>query len=397
MKALFLEGVSGIAGDMFAASFIDAGLIEKEELISLPGKLKITGVEIVIKSVVRSHVKATHLNVEIKNGSWEKEMGFQKHSHDFHSTHHHTHYVDLDKFLENSDLNPEVKSLSRRVFYLLAEAEGRAHGVDVKDVAFHEVGAVDSILDVIMAATCVCKLMPERIFSTPIQFGRGYIKMDHGLMKIPPPATVLLSEGLEIRPTQQNITEENIELSTPTGVAIIKALNVEFVDSFPAGKLLKTGVGAGTLELKEFPNIFRVNLLEVAETTKSQFESDEVFEIDCNLDDESSEKIAWALAQCIEMGALDAWQQAVYGKKSRLGVQLSVLCKKEDLERFTNFLLTHTSSFGVRFSAHLRHKLCRTFEVREIDGKKVRFKIGSNLMGEKLKEKAEFEDIQKTW
>src|SRR5580765_7314702 len=290
-KALFLESVSGVAGDMFAAGFVDAGLISPEELRSLPGQLGLDGVTIQIESVIRATVRATHLTVKWEHESWKKNFGHadadaHDHQHTHENTnlllgddvaaHWHTHYADIDALIETSSLDPKTSELARRIFRTLAEAEADAHGIDVEKVAFHEIGTVDSILDVVMAAYCVTRIGADQIFATPVKPGRGTVTMDHGTHPIPPPASVRLLVGLPITQTPATIARKNIELSTPTGIAILKTIAPQFVSELPSGVLLNQGMGAGTLDLGNYPNVFRVSLRD----TESE-QVDLPYETDC--------------------------------------------------------------------------------------------------------------------
>lgn len=402
-KILYLESVAGIAGDMFAASFVDAGLVRFEDLESLPRELELDGVVLQQKKVVRALMKATHVEVVCSSDAWKKRLSHSLTAHAFvktghakhlHSDHWHSHYSDIDLFLANAPLSEFEKNFSRKVFRLIAEAEATAHGMSVEEVAFHEVGTIDSILDVIMAARCIEQSGASRFVASPVKLGRGTIKIQHGIHAVPPPASALLVRSMQISPMPQGIERANVELSTPTGLAILKALEVTFDDAWPDGCVLSTGMGAGTMEFEAYPNVFRVTLIEenAAKTTVDRFASDRVVEIVLNLDDQTAERTAWAVEQLIERGALDVWQTAISGKKGRLATQLSVLCDESRAKEFIDWLLVHTSTFGVRFRTWDRKILSRRIEEREMADGRVRVKIGTDLAGAILKEKVEFDD-----
>ena len=384
-KALFLESVAGVAGDMFAAAFVDAGLVSHEELAALPAKLGLTAVEISVENVIRATMRATHLAVR-----WPQ---VETHLHLDHAAHHRTHYRDIARQLDESALEQPVKELAQRIFRLLAEAEADAHGVDVERVAFHEVGTVDSLLDVVMAAYCIVKVAPQRIYASPVKPGRGTVTMQHGAHPIPPPASARLLLNMPTAPTPDAITRPNIELSTPTGLAILKALSPVFINERPAGIAQAQGSGAGTLDLGAYPNIFRVTLLEEIDTPALPYETDSVVEIVCNIDDDTAEHLAWLCEKLLQQGALDVWQTPVTGKKGRAAICLSVLADTQTWSTLADWLLRHSTTFGVRYINWDRLKLARHFTER--DG--LTYKIGSTTTGEIVKEKAEFESVRESW
>jgi uncharacterized protein (TIGR00299 family) protein len=465
-KILFLESVAGVAGDMFAASFVDAGLVTIEELNALPAQLDLQGVFVQSSSVIKATMRATHLDVRWHGEEWKQVLAragkhahahhsHEHHTHEHHSHEHHiqahhtqehlihehhthehedahphlradedksaaaetpphaldthirfdarshqqhwhTHYCDVDRLIEESKLNLEVKELARAIFRHLAAAEAEAHGMKIEEVAFHEVGTVDSILDVVMAAYCVVKVGAERIFATPIKPGRGSVKMQHGTHPIPPPASARLLRGLPVSKTPDAITRDNIELSTPTGIAIIKTLNPQFVDELPEGVVKSQGMGAGTLDLGAYPNVFRLTLLESGSEAKSlPFEKDQVFEIVCNIDDDTSERIAWIAERLLEKGALDVWLTPIYAKKGRPAVTLSVLAEEKSWMALTDWILRRSTTFGVRHRKWDRLKLARRFEKRNSPNGEVTYKIGTTTSGEFVKKKIEFEDLRR--
>ena len=422
-KVLFLESVAGVAGDMFAAAFVDAGLVTREELNLLPGKLGLAAVDVEVTDVIRATVRATHIRVNWQDESWKQKFGHssdheharqhahvhdQSHGHSHshnsentnillgaqHDAHWHTHYADIDSLIEGSQLDPATIDLSRRIFRTLAEAEAGAHGIDVKSVAFHEVGTVDSIMDVVMAAYCIATVGASEVFATPIKPGRGLVKMQHGTHPIPPPASIKLLTGVPVTQTPAAVTRDNVELSTPTGIAIIKSLGPFFVDEMPTGTLLAQGMGAGMMDLGDYPNVFRVALMETdTEPTTLPYETDQVVEIACNIDDDTAEHMAWMTSQLIEMGALDVWQTPATGKKGRVLVCLSVLVDQGSFNEIADWILRNSTTFGIRYKKWDRLILARRFEERESKGKTVKHKIGFTTDGEKLKEKPEYADL----
>lgn len=401
-KALFLESVAGVAGDMFAAAFVDAGLVSAAELQGLAGQLGLDGVTVEVTSVTRASVKATHINVGWSDEQWKAGIAGTHHEHAHaahvephsHATDHwHTHYTDIDALIGRSSLDTETKRLSQGIFRLLAEAEAGAHGTLVEDVAFHEVGTIDSVMDVVMAAHCVTRTGASTVFATPLKIGRGTVTMEHGTHPVPPPASARLLVGLPTSQIPPAIERENIELSTPTGIAILKTLAPQFVSELPAGTLLNQGMGAGTMDLGAYPNVFRVSLIETGQPAVNlPYETDRVIEIACNIDDDTGEHMAWMTEKLLEMGAVDVWQTPATGKKGRVLVCLSVLAAEDRWAEIADWILRESTTFGVRYQRWDRLKLSRTFELRETANGPVTQKIGLTTDGDKLKEKPEYED-----
>lgn len=414
-NALFLDHVAGIAGDMFAASFLDSGLVQLKTLQSLPALLGLDDVRVLVSHVRKATMKATCINIDWDRDSetWKNRLGsgpnhVHVHGHEHASghgehRHHarwHTHYLELDRFLADSRLSDPVKEFARAVFKNLAEAEADAHGMSLTNVIFHEVGAIDSILDVVMAAVCVTELGPRYVYSTPVRLGRGLVTMEHGTHAVPPPAAARLARDVPIAEIPAAITRPNVELSTPTGLAILKTLDqrfgVQFVSGVPAGVITAQGMGAGTMDLGDYPNGFRVFALRVAEMptqTRNLYESDRVMEIACTLDDETGERLGWLIETSLKIGALDAWIAPVTGKKGRPASVLTLLSKEDGWEKLANFLLRQSSTFGLRYRVWDRLILGRRFETRETPEGRLRYKIGMTAAGEVLKEKPEFEDV----
>ena len=386
MKLLLLESVAGVAGDMFTAAFLDAGLVDEEAVRAVPGLLGLEGVEVVVSQRSVAGMRATHLDVVDGSGA--------SHAADFET---------IDRLLADSGLDDAAKGFARKVFRLLAEAEAEAHGVEVAKVHFHEVGAVDSVVDVALAGLCVALTAPERLLATPVKLGRGTIRIQHGLYPVPPPASARLSRGFRIADLPAEIGEPDIELSTPTGLAILKALEPSFTDAWPAGVVVAQGMGCGTMDLGSYPNVFRIVLLDVDESRDDScgdslpYASDTVVEICCNIDDESPERVAWSAEQLLSMGALDVWTTPLCGKKGRIALCLSALVTAERQAALADWILRHTSTFGIRYRTWNRLKLLRHIEKRDVQGEQVAFKVGRTLDGETIKEKPEFEDLRRVW
>jgi uncharacterized protein (TIGR00299 family) protein len=409
-RALYLDSVAGVAGDMFVAAFVDAGLVSVEELNALATQLGLDGVVIKCEKVTRATVQATKLSVEIVGDGWrERFPGARGHGHHQHHDnsnlafgaavdhHWHVHYPAIDKFLAESSLDSNIKQDARRIFAVIAEAEASVHGVPTEKAAFHEVGTVDSVMDVVMAAYCVAKVNAVELFATPIKPGRGMIKIAHGTHPVPPPASAKLLIGMPIGATPDAIERADIELSTPTGIAILRHLGPAFVTELPAGKLLATGRGSGSLDLGAYPNIFQISVIETgAASNELPYLTDSVVEISFNVDDDTAEHLAWLAERLLEAGALDVWQTPGTGKKSRTMVCFSTLVREADLTAIADWILRNSTTFGVRYRKWDRLMLEREFETRNENGREVRYKTGSTTAGERLKEKIEFEDWRRS-
>lgn len=421
-KALFLESVAGVAGDMFAAAFVDAGIVTVDELNEQATNLGLAGVTVEAESVIKATMRAVHVRVKWQDEKWRHNFGHKHsndlhhhdhehhghshdHSHDHDNTnlllgdeaekHWHTHYTDIDELVKASLLDEKTKEIACRIFRVIADAEADAHGIAVEKVAFHEVGTIDSIMDVVMAAYCITKTGVDKVFATPIKTGRGTVKIQHGTHPIPPPASIRLLTGLPIAQTPEAITREDVELSTPTGIAILRILNPQFTAQMPSGTLLQQGMGAGTMDLGSYPNVFRMSLFETAEESVSlPYETDTVVEIVCNIDDDTGEHLAWMCERLMQNGAIDVWQTTATGKKGRVMVCLSVLASESSWATFADWILRNSTTFGIRYRKWDRLKLAREFEQRETADGMMTYKLGYTTDRVKLKEKPEFDETR---
>jgi len=416
-KAIFFESVAGVAGDMFAAAFVDAGLVTVGELDGLSERLGLSGVTLSAEPVIRATIKATHIKVNwpsddpTPNDHHHHHHHGHDHHHDPHrhshthedphldlananGHHSHTHFRDIAEMIERSSLELDAKTLALKIFHLLAEAEADAHGIGIENVAFHEVGTIDSIMDVVMAAYCVTKTGVRQVFATPIKPGRGTIEIQHGTHPIPPPASIRLLTGMPVTKTPEAIIQADIELSTPTGIAILKALSPQFVGEMPPGIVLRQGMGAGTMDFGSYPNVFRISLIETSQPEHDlPYEQDRVVEIVCNIDDDTGEHMAWLTESLFEQGALDVWQTPATGKKGRVLVCLSVLVEEGRWAQVADWILRSSTTFGIRHRFWDRLKLVRKYDDRVEFGRSIRYKAGFTTSGEKLKEKPEHDDL----
>jgi uncharacterized protein (TIGR00299 family) protein len=331
MKVAYLDCASGISGDMTLAALIDAG-IELAQVQAGIDSLGLPGCRIVAAEVKRKGFRATHITVE----------------HPPEHAHRHLHHI--TGMIDKSRLTDRQKDLARRIFTRLGEAEAKVHGTTIEKVHFHEVGAVDSIADIVGAAIGWDLLGVERVFASPIPTGHGFVTIAHGRCSIPAPATAELLTGIPLA-----ASEVEAELTTPTGAAIVATL-VESFGPVPPMRIARIGCGAGTRELAEQPNILRLMIGTAADETATL---EQIWVVETNLDDASGELIGYCTSRLWEAGALDVYTAAIQMKKNRPGVVLSVLCNAADIERIEAVLFRETTTLGVRRWPVSRRKLDR--------------------------------------
>ncbi|TSA29398.1 MAG: nickel pincer cofactor biosynthesis protein LarC [Verrucomicrobiaceae bacterium] len=378
MRILYFDCFSGISGDMTVAALRDLGVEEEvfhraiaslglgDEIhahFSRGAKQNIAGVKFDVH-VHGQNAECGMRNEECYEGSQEPHShghhshGDHSHPHEHHHEAGHVHgrnYREIREMLEKSSLAAEVKSRALAVFYRIAVAEGRIHGIPAEDVGFHEVGAADSIADIVAACAGIHALGPLRIVaSVPVE-GTGWITCAHGKFPIPAPATLEILSGIPLR----QVAEET-EFITPTGAALLAEFCGRF-GTMPEMKIVKTGYGLGTRDTPPRPNVLRAVLGEVSESA----ESDEISQIETNLDDITPELAAAAMQRLFLAGALDVFFTAAQMKKNRPGFVLSVLCHPDKTDELARILLTETSAFGVRIHTAKRYKLRR--ESREVE------------------------------
>ena len=279
------------------------------------------------------------------------------HSHEGHHSYVHRNLFDVYHIIDRLDAGVHVKELAKKMFLIVAEAESKAHGLPIDQVHFHEVGAIDSIVDIISVAVCIDNLGVEEIIVSPLAEGHGHVRCQHGILPVPVPATanIAAAYGLNLR-----FTDNDGEMVTPTGAAIAAALRTG--DCIPDScRLLKIGMGAGNKEFKQ-ANVLRVMLLEAASETASEpaDAGDDMWIMESNIDDCTGENLGFVMELLLDTGAADVWYTPVFMKKNRPAYQLSVLCKKGDTERLEEIILVHTTTIGVR-----RYPVERTVLARE--------------------------------
>jgi hypothetical protein len=356
MRTLYLDCSSGISGNMFLGALLDSGLpvdFLKNELrkLQITNDKSQTNYKLQITKAKKHGVRAIHLEVKTKKQTKTRNL------------------KDILAILGKSKLNSNTKQISSAIFKRLAEAEAKVHDIPINKVHFHEVGALDSIVDIVGAAIGLDYFGIEEIRTSPINVGSGRIKTSHGMLPIPAPATAELLKGFSIY--NSAIRKE---LTTPTGAAIVSTL-AKPADVMPRLKVQAIGNGAGTFNLAEQPNLLRIFIGESELPT----EKDTVLQIETNIDDLDPRLYDKAIAALMKAGALDAFIGPIRMKKQRNAVQLVALCRPENKDRMLEALFDQTTTLGARVFVVQREKLKRKFV-------KTRFgKIKMGLLGERIK------------
>jgi uncharacterized protein (TIGR00299 family) protein len=365
MKLLYLDCFAGISGDMLLGALIDLGVSE-DFLRSELAKVHLHGYRIETRRVMKQHITATKFDCVAE-----------------HEHHHHRGYSEIAAMIFHSTLPDGVKQRATNVFHALGEAEAKVHGIPLEKVHFHEIGAVDSIVDIVGVCIALKALGVERIVSLPPPLGSGFVETAHGRFPIPAPATLELLKGL---PT--GASPEQSELVTPTGAALL----AEFCASFgpmPAMAVEKIGYGAGTRETKTTPNVLRAVLGET-----NAAEADVVSVIEANIDDMNPQWFGDVMERLLVNGALDVFLTPVQMKKNRPGTLLTVLCEPPDADKFAELVLTHTTSFGVRIHEERRRKLNREIVRVATRFGEIEVKVG-RLNGKVVTQSPEYESCKR--
>ena len=348
-KILYFDCSAGISGDMTLGALIDLGA-DKNAFLTELEKLHLEGYEIAFETTQRNAITATHVNVILTG---QEQAHDHTHEHDHEHTHDHSHdhghghfhrsFRDIRQMIQNSELSKEVKDLSLRIFTRVARAEAKVHHKDVEEVQFHEVGAVDSIVDIVGSAILITMLKPDRICASVVQDGHGFVHCQHGMLSVPVPAVCEIFAESDAMIRQIDV---DTELVTPTGAAIIS----ELADSFgtmPVMTIDKMGWGAGTKILK-IPNLLKVTLGYQETVSDNYTEQDEIMVLETNLDDCTGEMLGAAMEILMENGALDAFYTPIFMKKNRPAWCLTVLARPEDTEKMERLIFLHTTTIGIR-------------------------------------------------
>ena len=365
-KILYYDASSGISGDMNLAALVGLGvdfgyLCSELEKLNLSGEFRLEQ-----KNVVKNGIAATKIDVVLLK-----------------SQPHARSYADIKQILASSNLSEICKKKATAIFHVIAQAEAKVHAVSIDEVHFHEVGALDSIVDVIGAAICFEYLSENfgisRVVSSKIELGGGVVKCDHGYLNVPAPAVCEILKDVPV-----SLGRANFEMTTPTGAAILKACADEFVDEINF-KIEKVAYGAGEKNAPNFANALRAMICEVDECQNLVQKM-----ISTNIDDMDAESFAFACEILRENSALDVFSHSIYMKKGRIGFELNVLCKSEDAKKLKELIFTHTTAIGVREIDVVKTELKRKFVSVETKFGDIRLKIS----GDDEKAKPEFDECK---
>ena len=367
MKILSYDCFSGISGDMNLGAMIDLG-VEKEYLIGELNKLNLKGWELEAQRDQRHGIYGT--KVTVKQTRHE---------------HAHRHLSDIKKIVFDSSLGSEVKELSMKIFTKIAEAEAKVHGTTIDHVHFHEVGAIDSIIDVVGAAICFNAIKADAVIVSPVELGSGFVKCDHGKLPVPAPATAEIIKGIPA--TKGGV---DFEATTPTGAAIIAAFGTHFGSNI-VFTTEKSGYGIGHKKHDDVPNILRVTL---GETVNAQETGHNAIMMECNIDDMNPEFFDHISEKLFKSGAADVFLSNIIMKKGRPGVILHVICEKEAEDAVKKVIFTESTSLGIRVFPFKKETLLREFETIATEFGQVNIKR-SFYNGVEVSAKPEYDDCSK--
>jgi pyridinium-3,5-bisthiocarboxylic acid mononucleotide nickel chelatase len=406
MKTLYLDLCSGISGDMFLGALVDLG-VELAQLQQELDKLPLQGYHLHTSRAHKAGIAGVKVDVHLESGHHHGPQTSASPGHPHQPGRPHApdqahaearNFNQIRQLINDSRLSPWVKQKAGVVFQRIAEAEGRIHGLPPDEVHFHEVGAVDSIVDIVGACIGLELLGKPRVLASPVVEGVGWIDCAHGRFPIPAPATLAILGARGIALSQ---CDEPHELVTPTGAALL----AEFAETFGPMRALvaeKIGFGLGTRDNQTRPNVLRVVLGESraeaqspgAEVAARDWETDTIAVLEANLDDIKAEILGHFVEQALAAGALDVFDTAIQMKKSRPGVLVTVLCADADADKFSEMLLRETSTFGVRRHFVERRKLQREFTTVQTPHGPVTVKVGK-LNGKVIQAAPEFESCRK--
>lgn len=339
MKTLYFDCSSGISGNMTLGALLEI-VGDENYLLEELKKLNLDGYKIEISKKAKDGITGTYVDVVLE--------------HEHH--HEHRNLYDVNKIIEESSIDEKSKELAKRIFMRVAKAESKVHNKPLEEVHFHEVGAIDSIIDIVGTAILINKINPDKIISSVVNDGYGFIECAHGTMSVPVPATSEIFANSNVKFRQIDV---DTELVTPTGAAIIAELAEEFT-ILPAMITEKIGWGAGSKDLK-IPNVLKLYYGEM------QNQSEEFTVMETNVDDCTGELLGYTSEKLFKNGAIDVFYTPIFMKKNRPAYRLSVACKKEDMLKLQNIIFRETTTIGIRYRFESRTELGR--EMVEIDTK----------------------------
>ncbi len=416
MRIAYLECFSGMSGAMFLGALVDAGVPSRvlEETVAALG----VGAKLEFSRVVRSGISATKVDVYVdgekdlpREEHWERRKG-HPHSHEHrgpdheHQEHLHSHpgqssragapaphrhsrgLNEIREIISAASISMTAKKKAIAIFEALGRAEAKIHNTSIESVHFHEVGAVDAMVDIVCAAVGAEALAVDEIICSPLNVGGGMVKCAHGTFPVPAPATVEL-----LRDAPVYSSGVQAELVTPTGAAIVKTLAVRFA-AFPEMKIEKSGYGAGSRDFPGHPNVVRLTIGETAAALAANTASETITVLEANLDDLNPQVFGYVMDRLLEEGALDVFGMPVQMKKNRPGTLLTVMCKPEHADKLVQLIFTETTTLGVRRRDEMRQTLARRWENVGTPWGEVRIKIAS-MNGTVTNFAPEYEDCRR--
>ena len=335
MKIIGYDCFSGISGDMNLGAMIDLG-VDKTYLIDELNKLNLQGWELIVQKDQRHGIHGT--KVTVKQTRHEQT---------------HRHLSDIEKIINDSTLDNKTKELSRKIFMKIAQAEATVHGISIEQIHFHEIGAIDSIIDIVGAAICYNVLNVDGVHVSTVELGGGFVKCDHGKIPVPAPATVEIIKGIPIKKDGVDF-----EATTPTGAAILATLGTDFSPDL-AMKIEKTAYGVGQKEHHDVPNLLRVFLGEKLANSGSGHDA---LHLECNIDDMNPEFFEYISDRLFKLGVSDVFFSNIMMKKGRPGILLNVICETELSDNVKNIIFTESTTLGIRTYPFRKDTLVRKFE-----------------------------------
>jgi hypothetical protein len=417
MRIAYLECFSGVSGDMFLGALVDAGVppLVLQETVAALG----VGARLEISRVVRSGISATKVDVWVagekdmpREEYWAKQDAAHSHSHDHHHeeehshdhphahgeslragvpaphTHSHRGLSEIRKIILAASISDSAKKTAISIFEALGTAEAKIHNTPLESIHFHEVGAVDAIVDIVCAAVGAEALGVDEIVCSSLNVGSGTVQCAHGSFPVPAPATVELLKDAPIYSLGVQA-----ELVTPTGAAIVKTLARRFSD-FPEMRVEKSAYGAGARDFPGRPNVLRIVIGEAISKLAAKTNSETIAVLEANLDDLNPQVFGYVMDRLLEEGALDVFAMPVQMKKNRPGTLLTVLCKPEGAEKLTQLIFSETTTLGVRRREESRQTLARRWESVRTAWGEVRIKIAS-MNGTVTNYAPEYEDCRR--
>ncbi len=371
-RILYIEPFFGVSGDMFAGALLS--LLEDKKIVfdALESLSIHSHFSVSLNSVVKHGINAAKFSVELTS--------------DAGNEHGRTLLEIIDVINSGKKISTEARELAIRIFKRLAEAEAKVHGLGIEKVHFHEVGAIDSIVDIVTASIAFCLIKPDVVISRPVALGNGKIDSAHGILPVPAPATAELLKNIPV-----DFTNIEGELTTPTGAAIIAEIVSQW-NSVVSGKMILCGYGAGTKDLPDGPNVLRLSLLE---QDADSFLNDNVAVIETNIDDMPGEFLSHIVPELFEKGCFDYAIIPASMKKNRQGFILQVICVPEKLDDISEYILKNTSTMGIRYRIEQRKVLSRKSMKVDTSYGEVRVKLAYDKNSVFLKFKPELEDVSK--